>query len=59
MKGPVLLAAGGTGGHLFPAESLASVLKARGHRVELVTDTRALNYGGAAKAPVATAVAPR
>jgi UDP-N-acetylglucosamine--N-acetylmuramyl-(pentapeptide) pyrophosphoryl-undecaprenol N-acetylglucosamine transferase len=47
VKGPILLAAGGTGGHLFPAESLASVLKARGHRVELVTDTRALNYGGA------------
>jgi UDP-N-acetylglucosamine--N-acetylmuramyl-(pentapeptide) pyrophosphoryl-undecaprenol N-acetylglucosamine transferase len=47
VKGPILLAAGGTGGHLFPAQSLASVLKARGHRVELVTDHRALNYGGA------------
>ena len=47
MTGPILLAAGGTGGHLFPAESLASVLKARGHRVELVTDHRALTYGGA------------
>jgi len=42
-----LLAAGGTGGHLFPAESLAGELKRRGHRVELVTDDRALNYGGA------------
>ncbi len=46
MNGPILLAAGGTGGHLFPAESLAVELVKRGHRVELVTDTRALNYGG-------------
>ena len=47
MSKPILLAAGGTGGHLFPAESLAGVLKARGHRIELVTDDRALNFGGA------------
>jgi UDP-N-acetylglucosamine--N-acetylmuramyl-(pentapeptide) pyrophosphoryl-undecaprenol N-acetylglucosamine transferase len=43
----ILLAAGGTGGHLFPAESLAAELKKRGVRVELVTDDRALNYGSA------------
>ncbi|ORE96655.1 undecaprenyldiphospho-muramoylpentapeptide beta-N- acetylglucosaminyltransferase [Stappia sp. 22II-S9-Z10] len=36
-----LLAAGGTGGHLFPAEALAAVLTERGHTVELVTDDRA------------------
>ncbi len=41
----VLLAAGGTGGHLFPAEALAIVLRARGFRVELATDSRALRYG--------------
>ncbi|MGE5387288.1 MAG: glycosyltransferase, partial [Hyphomicrobiales bacterium] len=43
---PMLLAAGGTGGHLFPAEALAHVLNARGVPVELVTDERALAYGG-------------
>ncbi|MDX7952259.1 UDP-N-acetylglucosamine--N-acetylmuramyl-(pentapeptide) pyrophosphoryl-undecaprenol N-acetylglucosamine transferase [Lichenihabitans sp. Uapishka_5] len=43
---PVLLAAGGTGGHLFPAEALARVLLARGVAVELMTDTRALAYAG-------------
>ncbi|WP_018265009.1 undecaprenyldiphospho-muramoylpentapeptide beta-N-acetylglucosaminyltransferase [Methylosinus sp. LW4] len=46
MSAPVLLAAGGTGGHLFPAEALAHALRARGLEVELVTDERALRYGG-------------
>ena len=45
-QNPVLLAAGGTGGHLFPAEALAHALDARGVAVELVTDERALAYGG-------------
>jgi UDP-N-acetylglucosamine--N-acetylmuramyl-(pentapeptide) pyrophosphoryl-undecaprenol N-acetylglucosamine transferase len=40
----VALAAGGTGGHLFPAESLARVLKARGCRVELLSDDRVLDF---------------
>jgi UDP-N-acetylglucosamine--N-acetylmuramyl-(pentapeptide) pyrophosphoryl-undecaprenol N-acetylglucosamine transferase len=41
MTGPlILLSAGGTGGHLFPAEALATALKARGARVALATDHR-------------------
>ncbi|MGE0503014.1 MAG: undecaprenyldiphospho-muramoylpentapeptide beta-N-acetylglucosaminyltransferase [Rhizobiaceae bacterium] len=40
------LAAGGTGGHLFPAEALAHELAARGWRVELVTDDRAGRFAG-------------
>lgn len=37
---PIVIAAGGTGGHFFPAEALASELLARGHRVALMTDAR-------------------
>lgn len=41
----VLLAAGGTGGHMFPAEALAGVLLQRGYRVGLVTDKRGRGFG--------------
>jgi UDP-N-acetylglucosamine--N-acetylmuramyl-(pentapeptide) pyrophosphoryl-undecaprenol N-acetylglucosamine transferase len=44
---PVIVAAGGTGGHLFPAEALAAALRRRGRRVHLATDRRAARYGGA------------
>ncbi|WP_137178410.1 undecaprenyldiphospho-muramoylpentapeptide beta-N-acetylglucosaminyltransferase [Roseomonas sp. AR75] len=37
---PVVIAAGGTGGHLFPAEALAAELVARGERIALMTDAR-------------------
>ncbi|ABE62104.1 UDP-N-acetylglucosamine--N-acetylmuramyl-(pentapeptide) pyrophosphoryl-undecaprenol N-acetylglucosamine transferase [Nitrobacter hamburgensis X14] len=42
----ILLAAGGTGGHLFPAEALGVELMKRDLRVRLVTDSRALRYSG-------------
>src|SRR6201986_4087706 len=40
----ILLAAGGTGGHLFPAEALGVELIRRGYRVRLVTDDRACRH---------------
>jgi UDP-N-acetylglucosamine--N-acetylmuramyl-(pentapeptide) pyrophosphoryl-undecaprenol N-acetylglucosamine transferase len=39
-----VVAAGGTGGHLFPAEALARALEARGWRVVLATDARGAQY---------------
>ncbi|MEN3931320.1 undecaprenyldiphospho-muramoylpentapeptide beta-N-acetylglucosaminyltransferase [Microvirga sp. W0021] len=47
MKQPlIVLSAGGTGGHLFPAESLASALKPHGVRIILMTDGRVGNISG-------------
>ncbi len=37
---PIVIAAGGTGGHFFPAEALAAELLSRGQRVVLMTDAR-------------------
>ncbi len=43
----IILTAGGTGGHVFPAESLAEELSARGYELALVTDSRGKdNYHG-------------
>ena len=44
-KGLVMLAAGGTGGHLFPAQALAEGLRARGWRTQFMTDERVRDYG--------------
>ena len=47
-KGPlVVLAASGTGGHMFPAEALARALLARSIRVALITDRRGQAFGEA------------
>ncbi|MFL6789156.1 MAG: glycosyltransferase, partial [Sphingomicrobium sp.] len=42
----VILAAGGTGGHMVPAHALAAELKRRGHGVGLVTDDRGARIPG-------------
>jgi UDP-N-acetylglucosamine--N-acetylmuramyl-(pentapeptide) pyrophosphoryl-undecaprenol N-acetylglucosamine transferase len=47
MTRPIVIAAGGTGGHFFPAEALAAELLRRGHRIVLMTDARSADYGSA------------
>jgi UDP-N-acetylglucosamine--N-acetylmuramyl-(pentapeptide) pyrophosphoryl-undecaprenol N-acetylglucosamine transferase len=48
----IVLAAGGTGGHLFPAEALAGALIGRGVAVELITDERGTGFGKLGDVPV-------
>lgn len=51
--GPLLvIAAGGTGGHMFPAQALAEEMLARGWRVLLSTDGRGARYAGGFPAEV-------
>lgn len=43
----IILTAGGTGGHVYPAEALAEELNKRGYRLALITDKRGKdNYKG-------------
>ncbi len=44
-KGTIVLAAGGTGGHLFPAQALGEELRRRGYDIHLMTDERVRDYG--------------
>ena len=48
----LLIAAGGTGGHMFPAQALAEAMLARGWRVKLSTDDRGARYAGGFPAAV-------
>lgn len=43
---PIVLVAGGTGGHVFPAEALASELRARGYTLALLSDHRGTAWAG-------------
>lgn len=57
MKAPLLLiAAGGTGGHMFPAQALAEAMIGRGWRVKLSTDARGARYAGGFPAAVEVVV---
>ena len=47
MSGSIVLAAGGTGGHVFPAQALAAELAARGRALALITDRRGADFGDA------------
>lgn len=47
MTGPIMIAAGGTGGHLYPARALAVALIGRGRTVVLATDRRGVGYEAA------------
>ncbi|MEO0743779.1 MAG: UDP-N-acetylglucosamine--N-acetylmuramyl-(pentapeptide) pyrophosphoryl-undecaprenol N-acetylglucosamine transferase [Pseudomonadota bacterium] len=42
----LLIAAGGTGGHMFPAQALAEAMLKKGWRVKLSTDARGARYTG-------------
>lgn len=44
-KGPIVIAAGGTGGHLFPGQALAEELRRRGRAVVLISDERVQHFG--------------
>lgn len=57
-KSPYLLiAAGGTGGHMFPAQALAEAMVAKGWRVRLSTDARGARFAGGFPSQVERVVA--
>ncbi len=54
----LIIAAGGTGGHMFPAQALAEEMLARGWRVRLSTDARGARYTHGFPSEVAVRVMP-
>ncbi len=56
MSAPIIIAAGGTGGHFFPAEALAAELQRRGQTVALMTDARSNGHSSAVFAQCETFV---
>lgn len=54
----LVIAAGGTGGHMFPAQALAEAMLARGWRVALATDPRGARYAGGFPAEVERRATP-
>ena len=58
MSRHLVIAAGGTGGHMFPAQSLAEEMLSRGWRVTLSTDARGARYSGGFPDDVPVEVVP-
>jgi UDP-N-acetylglucosamine--N-acetylmuramyl-(pentapeptide) pyrophosphoryl-undecaprenol N-acetylglucosamine transferase len=54
----LVIAAGGTGGHMFPAQALAEEMLNRGWRVKLATDERGARYAGGFPEAVERTVLP-
>jgi len=57
--GPIAIAAGGTGGHVFPARAFAACLAARGEAAIAVTDRRGAAFAGDAPVYTIRAAPPR
>ena len=46
LKNLIIIASGGTGGHVFPAVCIANELSARGYKIVFATDKRGIKYLG-------------